>query len=174
MKRNTILWIFLIAVILVTFMFNQMLAIWITLALLGIALLVYLLSLQFKKKLIRIMQKYVRIIDTDISEELNQPIERIRKNLLNLYKNQKKRRGLIIFLNKRYIFYNNVSVSKFLELFNNGIKEKEILEQLKEKIGLRTRAEVKAIKDTLIYHKKIEKSKSIIELKDQIRKSEIY
>jgi hypothetical protein len=120
------------------------------------------------------MQKYVRIIDTDVSEELNQPIERIRKNLLSLYKNQKKRRGLIIFLNKRYIFYNTVSVSKFLELFNNGVKEKEILEQLKEKFGLRTRAEVKAIKDTLIDHKKIEKSESIIELKDQIRKSEIY
>jgi len=173
MKRNTILWILLIAVILVTFIFNQMLAIWITLALLGIALLVYLFSLPFKKKLIRTMQKYVRIIDTDVSEELNQSIERIRKNLHSLYKNQKKRRGLIIFLNKRYIFYNTVSVSKFLELFNNGIKEKEILEQLKEKIGLRTRAEVKAIKDTLINHKKMEKSESIIELKDQIRKSEI-
>jgi hypothetical protein len=174
MKRNTILWILLIAVILVTFIFNQMLAIWITLALLGIALLVYLISLPFKKKLIRTMQKYVRIIDTDVSEELNQPIERIRKNLLSLYKNQKKRRGLIIFLNKRYIFYNTVSVSKFQELFNDGIKEKEILEQLKEKIGLRTRAEVKAIKDTLINHKKMEKRESIIEFKDQIRKSEIY
>ena len=174
MKRITILWIFLIVAILVTFLFNQMLAIWTTLALLGIASLIYIISLTFKKKLIRTMQKYVRIIDTDVAKELNQPIERIRKIFLSLYKKQKKRRGLIIFLNKRYIFYNNVSISKFLELFNNSVKEKEILERLKENIGLRTRAEVKAIKDILVDNKKIEKSESVIRIKDQIRKSEIY
>ena len=120
------------------------------------------------------MQKYVRIIDTDVADELNQPIGKIRKILLNLYEHQKKRRGLIIFLNKRYIFYNDVSVGKFLELFNNGVKEKEILEKLKENVGLRTRAEVKAIKDILINNKKIEKSESVIKLKNQKRKSEIY
>jgi hypothetical protein len=120
------------------------------------------------------MQKYVRIIDSDVAEELNQPIERIRKKLLSLYKSQKKRKGLIIFLNKRYIFYNDFSISKFLELFNNGVKEKEILEQLKGIIGLRTRAEVKAIKDILIDHKKIEATKPKIELKEQIRKNKIY
>jgi hypothetical protein len=159
--------------ILVTFIFNQILAIWITIALLSVSLLIYLISLSFKKKLIRSMQKYVRVIDTDIAEELNQPIDKVRKNLLNLYRNKKKRRGLIIFLNKRYIFYNTYSVGKFLELFNNGVREKEILEKLKEIIGLRTRAEVKVIKDTLIDHKKIDKSESVIGLKDQIRKSKV-
>ncbi|MHA2393151.1 MAG: hypothetical protein ACXAEX_14520, partial [Promethearchaeota archaeon] len=58
-------------------------------------------------------------------------------------------------------------------LFNNGVREKEILEKLKEIIGLRTRAEVKVIKDTLIDHKKIDKSESVIGLKDQIRKSKV-
>lgn len=151
-----------------------MLAIWITLTLLSIALSVYLFSLSFKKKLIRAMQKHLRIIDMDIAVELNQSIERIRKTLINLHKHQKKRWGLIIFLNNRYIFYNNVSVNKLLKLFNDGFKEKEILEQLKEIIGVRTRAEVKVIKDTLINHKKIKKIDSIIEIKDQLRKSEIY
>ena len=174
MKRNTVLWSFLIVAILVIFIFNQMLAIWITLTLLSIALIVYLFSLSFKKKLIRAMQKHLRIIDMDIAVDLNQSIERIRKTLIKLHKHQKKRWGLIIFLNNRYIFYNSVSVKKLLELYNNGLKEKEILVQLKETIGLKTRAEVKVIKDTLIDHKKIEKSDSMIEPKDQLRKSEMY
>ncbi len=174
MKKNNVLWSFLIVAILAIFIYNQMLAIWITLTLLSIALSVYLFSLSFKKKLIRAMQKHLRIIDMDIAVELNQSIERIRKTLINLHKHQKKRWGLIIFLNNRYIFYNNVSVNKLLKLFNDGFKEKEILEQLKEIIGVRTRAEVKVIKDTLINHKKIKKIDSIIEIKDQLRKSEIY
>ena len=174
MKRNTILWSFLIVAILVIFIFNRMLTIWITLTLLSIALITYLFSLSFKKKLIRTMQKHLRIIDMDIAAELNQPIERIRKTLIKLHKHQNKRWGLIIFLNKRYIFYNSVSVNKFLELYNNNLKEREILEQLKEDLGLKTRAEVKVIKDTLIDQKKIEKSDSMIKLKDQLRENEIY
>ena len=174
MKRITVLWSFLIIAILIIFIFYQILAIWITLTLLSIALIVYLFSLSFNKKLIRAMQKHPRIIDTDIASELNQSIERIRKVLIKLLKHQKKRWGLIIFLNNRYIFYNSVSVNKLLELYNNGFKEKEILEQLKETIGLKTRAEVKVIKDTLIDHKKIEKSDSMIDPMDQLRKSEIY
>ena len=151
-----------------------MFAIWITLTLLSIALIIYLLSLPFKKKLIRTMQKHLRVIDSDIAIELNQPLERIKKTLIKLHKNQKKRWGLIIFLNNRYIFYNNISVNKLLETYNNGFKEKEILEQLRESIGLKTRAEVKVIIDTLFDYNKFEKRDSIIKSKDQIRTSEIY
>ncbi|MHA2281382.1 MAG: hypothetical protein ACXAC5_11055 [Promethearchaeota archaeon] len=174
MNKNTVLWSILIVAILVTFIFDQMLAIWITVALLSIALIIYLISLSFQKKLIRTMEKHLRIIDMDIAVELNQSIEKIRKTLIKLHKHQKQRRGLIIFLNNRYIFYNRVSVNKLLKLFGNGLKEKEVLEQLKETIGLKTRAEVKVIKDTLVDHKKIEKSDSKIKHKDQLRKSEIY
>ncbi|MFW9902220.1 MAG: hypothetical protein ACFFDY_13220 [Candidatus Thorarchaeota archaeon] len=173
MKLSAFLWSFLIVAILVVFIFNRMFAILITITLLSIALLVYLFSLSFKKKLIRAMQKHLRISDMDIAAELNQPIERIRKNLIKLYKNKKRRWGLIIFLNNRYIFYNNDSVNRLLELYNNGLKEKEILEQLKETIGLKTRAEVKAIEDTLTDHKKIENNNSLIKVKHTIRKSEI-
>lgn len=151
-----------------------MLAIWITIGLLGIALLIYLFSLSLKKRIMRAMQNHLRMIDTDIAEELNQPIQRIRKALIKLHKHQKKKNGLIIYLNNRYILYNLFSVNKLLELFNKGIREKEILEQLKEIIGLKTRAEVKVIEDTLIDHKKIKKNDSMIEFKDQIRKSQIY
>ena len=173
MKRTPILWSFIIIAIFVIFIFNRLLAIWITITLLSIALLVYLFSLPFKKKLIRAMQKHFRISDMDIAAELKQPIERIKKILNKLYKNKKKRWGLVIFLNNRYIFYNNDSVNRLVELYNNGLKEKEILEQLKETIGLKTRAEVKAIEDTLTDHKKIENNNSLIKLKHTIRKSEI-
>ncbi|MFX1329750.1 MAG: hypothetical protein ACFE91_16600, partial [Promethearchaeota archaeon] len=120
MKISKVLWSFVIVAILVVFIFNQMFAILITITLLSIALLVYLFSLSFKKKLIRAMQKHLRISDMDIAAELNQPIERIRKMLSKLYKHKKKRWGLIIFLNNRYLFYNNDSVNKLIELYNNG------------------------------------------------------
>lgn len=174
MKGYTVFWSSLIVAIFVIFIFNQIFAIWITITLLSIALIVYLLSLSFKKKLIRTMQKHIRVIDSDIAIELNQSIERIRKVLVKLHRHQKKRWGLIIFLNDRYIFYNNISVNKLLELYHNGLKEKEILVQLKESIGLKTRAEVKAIIDTLFDNKKIEKRDSLVEPKKQIRTSEIY
>ncbi|MFW9894681.1 MAG: hypothetical protein ACFFD7_02640 [Candidatus Thorarchaeota archaeon] len=174
MKRNTILWGILIVSVIVIFIFNQILAIWITLTLLCIALLVYLTSLSFKKKVIRVIQNHHRIIDTEIAAELNQHIDRIRKILTKLHKHQRKGRGLVIFLNKRYIYYNGHTVKKLLQLFKINIKEKEILEQLKDSIGIKTRAEVKVIKDTLINHRKIEKSGSKFELKDQIRESKIY
>ncbi|MFX1463862.1 MAG: hypothetical protein ACFFBF_12590 [Promethearchaeota archaeon] len=173
MKISKVLWSFVIVAILVVFIFNQMFAILITITLLSIALLVYLFSLSFKKKLIRAMQKHLRISDMDIAAELNQPIERIRKLLIKLYKHKKKRWGLIIFLNNRYLFYNIDSINKLIELYNNGLKEKEILEQLKDTIGLKTRAEVKAIEDTLTDHKKIENNNSLIKFKHTIRKSEI-
>ncbi len=176
MNKNTILWGVLIGAIFVTFIFNQILAILITVALLSIALIVYLISLSFKKKLIRSMERHLRIIDMDIALELDEPIEKIRKTLDKLLKNQKSRWGLLIFLNNRYIYYNNFSVDRLLELFDHDLKEKEILEQLRDSIGIRTRAEVKVIKDTLINHKKQVKPEAdkLTKVKDQIRKSEIY
>ena len=106
MEKGSILWIFLIGLIFTIFIFNKELAIWVTLILLIIATAIYGYSLTFKKKLIRVIQKHNRITDTDIAKELNRPVEKIRKVLSRLLKHQKKRVGLIVFLNNRYIFYN--------------------------------------------------------------------
>jgi len=166
MKRNYVLWTFLIALILVIFFFNQLLAIWFTLLLLCIAVIFYVFSLTSKKKLLRTLQKYNRIPDTDIAEELNYPIEKIRKKLSKLHKHQKNRSGLVVLLNNRYIFFSKEAINEFKRLYNKGLKQKEILENLKTSMGLKTRAEVKAIEDTLIDHKKLEKKDVIVQIKD--------
>lgn len=174
MKKNSILWIFLIVAILVIFFFDKLLAIWFTLVLLVVAIIIYIFSLTFKKKLIRTMEKYNRVTDTDIAEELNYSIQKIRNKLSKLYKHQKNRAGLVVFLNNRYIFYNKETLNEFIQLYNKGFKEKEILENLKTSIDIKTRAEVKVIQDTLINHKKLEEKDVEIQMKDQIRKSELY
>ena len=109
MKRNNILWIFLIGSIFVIFFFYRLLAIWLTLSLLAVAILIYIFSLTFKKKLIRIMQKYNRIVDNDLARDLNCRIEKIRKTLSKLHNHQKNRSGLVVFLNNRYIFYGCIN-----------------------------------------------------------------
>ncbi|MFX1380510.1 MAG: hypothetical protein ACFFA4_15600 [Promethearchaeota archaeon] len=174
MKRNSILWIFLIGSIFVIFFFYRLLAIGLTLLLLAVATLIYIFSLTFKKKLIRIMQKHNRIVDNDLAKDLNCKIEKIRKTLSKLHNHQKNRGGLVVFLNNRYIFYNSETIDKFKRLYNKGLKEKEILEHLKTNIDLKTRAEIKAIKDTLINHKKLDEKDIEVQTKDQIRKSELY
>ena len=156
MKRSTILLSFLIVAILIIFVFNQMLSILTTFILLVIAVLLYVLSPTFKKKLIQLMSKYNRIIDTDIAQELNYPIQKLRDKLCKLHKHQKIRIGLAVFLNNRYIFYNSQAINEFITLHTHYLREKDIFENLKASIGLKTRAEVKAIKDTLKNQKKIE------------------
>ena len=174
MKRNNILWIFLIGSIFVIFFFYRLLAIWLTLSLLAVAILIYIFSLTFKKKLIRIMQKHNRVVDNDLAKELNCRIEKIRKILSKLHNHQKNRSGLVVFLNNRYIFYNNETIDKFKQLYNKGLKEKEILEHLTTSMDLKTRAEIKVIRDTLINHKKLEEKDIELQIKDQIRKTELY
>ena len=175
MKRNSILWIFLIGLILVIFFFiNRLLAIGLTFLLLAVALLIYISSLTFKKKLIRIMQKHNRIVDNDLAKDLNYKIEKIRKTMSKLHNHQKNRSGLVVFLSDRYIFYNSETIDKFKQLYNKGLREKEILEHLKTNIDVKTRAEIKAIRDTLINHKKLEEKDIEVQIKDQIRKSELY
>jgi len=170
MKKDSILWIITVGTIFAIFIFYKEIAIWFTLILLIIAIASYVYSLTFKKKLIRAMQKYQRIIDIDIAKELNQSIEKIRKKLSKVYKHQKKSAGLLVFLNNRYIFYNAESINKLKLLYNKNIREKEIFEISKTTIGLRTRAEVKAIKDQLMNHKNNETNQKLITIKDKIRK----
>ena len=58
-------------------------------------------------------------------------------------------------MNDRYIFYHKDVIREFKELFYKGYNEKRIFEALNPKINIRTRAEIKAIKDTLIHNKRL-------------------
>jgi len=159
----------LILVILIVFIYNQIVAIWLTGITLTLFLLSYLPYFFFKNKIKRLMKDYFMIEDDTVAQELRRPIREIREKLFEISQKQKGKKWLIIFLNKRYIFYHRDTIQKFTELYHKGYGDKEILENLKEN-DLRTRAEVKAIMDTLIKHSRLdEREVSVKQRRDQER-----
>ncbi|MFX1600412.1 MAG: hypothetical protein ACFFB6_07435, partial [Promethearchaeota archaeon] len=101
------------------------------------------------------MKKYHMIEDKTIAQKLTRPVEEIRETMQKLSIHQKRNKYLIVFLNDRYIFYHKNIIREFEELYNNGYNEKRIFEVFKPKINIRTRAEIKSIKDTLIHQKRL-------------------
>lgn len=101
------------------------------------------------------MKKYYKVDDVTIAQELNRPIGKIREKLFNLSQDQIKKKWLIIFLNKRYIFYHQVTIKKFKELYNKEREIKKILQSLNE-FDVKTLDEIKAIKEALIKFERLE------------------
>lgn len=160
-KRLEKLWFFLIiAIIIILFIFNREIGIWTTVVLLAIFILYYVPSLSFKKRLTRFMKRYNMIEDKTIAQNLKRPLEEIREILQKLSTHQKRNKWLIVFLNDRYIFYHKNIIREFSESFYNGYNEKRIFEALRPKINIKTRAEIKAIEDTLIHHKRLKNMKT--------------
>jgi hypothetical protein len=123
-----------------------------------ITLVIYLVSfipnLFFSNKFNRYIKKFHSLEDKALAKKFNKPLKLIQEKLFDLFQNQEKKNWVIIYLNKQYIFYNRESVEKFMDLYNSGFGEKEILENLQE-YGIKTRAEVKAISDILIKFNKL-------------------
>ena len=144
----------LILIIAVVAIFNLQAGIWMT----GITLILYGLSyipnLFFSNKLKRFLKNQTTIDDKTISKHFKRKYEEIQERLFELSQKQRKKNWLIIFLNKQYFFFNTLTVAKFKELYNKGFGEKEILERLK-KFKVNTRAEIKAIEETLIKHDRL-------------------
>ena len=109
----------------------------------------FLISLSSKKRLLKIIREYPIINDKEISKKLERPLEDVRNILFSLSKNQKKKKWLIVFLNTRYIFLNELAVENFKQLYYKGYNEKTILEHLQRNTRIKSRAEVKAIELTL-------------------------
>ncbi len=80
-----------------------------------------------------------------MANKLDRPLENIRNILFSLSKNQKNKKWLIVFLNKRYFFLNESAVQNFKQLHHMGYNEKKILEHLQRNTRIKSRAEVKAI-----------------------------
>ena len=149
-------WFFvLIVVIIVIFVYQRTIALLITLVLIFTFIISYIPSLSFKKRLIKLMNKYKKVEDVTISRKIRRPLPIVQNYMYKLSKSQKHKKWLIVYLNKRYIFYSKTTVKEFLRLHGDGYHEKEILESLKQTINLKTRAEIKAIKDTLTRSKRI-------------------
>ncbi len=136
-------------IIFIVVIYSRIAAIWMS----GITLVLFILSyipkLFFKNKIHKFMKKFYKIEDEIIARKFNKRIEVIRDELFELSQNQEKKKWLIAFLNKQYIFYHEETIAKFSEVYNKGFSEKEILDNLKE-YKITTRAEIKIIKESLI------------------------
>lgn len=150
-----IIFYLVLGTIILIFIFNQILAIWLAGFFFIAYLVYYLITLSFKRRLLRLIQDYSIIGDIEIAEQFGRPIDDIRKKLSSLSKNQKKKKWLIVFLNNRYIFLNENGVENFTQLYEQGYNEKKILENLQQKMNIKSRAEVKAIEKTLAKHNRL-------------------
>ncbi|MFX1395894.1 MAG: hypothetical protein ACFFAS_02500 [Promethearchaeota archaeon] len=140
----------LIIIFLIIALYDQVVAIWLTL----ITIIVYILSfippLIFKIHFKKFLKKHLRIEDRKIAQNFRKKtLQKIQKKMFRLSEKQYKKEWLIVFLNKHYIFFRQDVVKKFNLLLQKGASEKELLEKM-QSAHIETRAEVKAIKDTLI------------------------
>jgi len=139
----------------------------------GITLLLFLLSfvpsLMFKRKLSKFLKRFYKIEDELIARKFKKTLQKIQDDMFDLSQKQAKKDWLITFLNKQYIFYHEKTIAKFEEVYNKGFSEKEILDNLQE-FKVTTRAEIKAIKDTLVKLNRLsEREISVKEHKDKQR-----
>ena len=109
------------------------------------------------------------IDDKTFARKIKQPLAKIQKKMFELSEKQSKENWLIIFLNKQYIYYNEKTISAFKKLYNKGYGEKEILDKI-QKIGIKTRAEIKSIEELLIKYNRLDKREvSVKEYRDMQR-----
>jgi len=138
-----------VGIIIIVALYNPIAAIWMS----GITLVLFILSyvpkLFFKNKLHKFLKKFYKIEDELIARKFNKRNEVIRDILFEISQNQEKKKWLITFINKQYVFYHQETIEKFKELYNKGFSEKEILDNLKD-YKVTTKAEIKTIKDSLI------------------------
>ncbi len=139
----------------------------------GITLVLFLLSfiptLLFKRKLNKFLKKFYKIEDELVARKFKKTLQKIQDEMFELSQKQEKKDWLITFLNKQYIFYHEKTIAKFEEVYNKGFSEKEILDNLQE-FKVTTRAEIKAIKDTLVKLNRLsEREISVKEHKDKKR-----
>lgn len=115
------------------------------------------------------MKQFYKIEDELIARKFEKHIEVIQDELFELSQNQEKKKWLIVFLNKQYIFYHQETIEKFQELYNKGFSEKEILDNLKD-YKIITKAEIKVIKENLIRLNRLdEREISVKEHRDKQR-----
>ncbi len=140
--------ILIIAIVLVFFL-NQQIAIWMTVIAIIIFLLLYIPPHFSTNKFVNFLKEYFMIEDDTVAEKLAKPLREVRQSMFDLMKGQKNKKWLIVFLNKRYIFFHQDTIEKFTELYHKGYDEKKMLEKLRE-YDLREKSHVKIIKETLL------------------------
>ena len=131
-------------------------AIVVTIIFIALLILSYIPRIYSPQKLKKFMNNYYRIEDKTIARKSRRTLSDVQEKMFNMSQKQVNNDWLIVFLNKHYIFYHELTIEKFKEFYNKGFRDKEILERLKE-YDLETRAEVKTIEDTLIKYNRLSK-----------------
>jgi len=149
---------FILVVVFIIFLYNQVLALWLATFIFIIYFSVFFTMVSSKKTLLKSLQEYLLISDIDIAKKLKRNVPDIQRELYALAKNQKNKKWLIVYLNKRYIFLNMQAVELFIQLFSRGFNEKEIFENLSPRMKIRSRAEVKAIQTALASQNRLVRS----------------
>jgi len=163
--RNSLFYIILLVILYIFFLSKEIGLLISAIFLIGF-ISSYIPSLSSKRRLIKILNQYDKIEDKFVAKKLDRSVSKIRSQMHNLSKRQKHKKWLIVFLNKRYIYYSQDTIEKFLHLYENGFHEKKILETMKKKSELKTRAEIKAIEDALTNSKRlINNNKRLVEKK---------
>ncbi len=160
---------FLIIAIIIIAFFNPVTAIWMAVITIILFFLSYIPRIFFKNKLHKFMKGFYKIEDELIARKLKKSLEKVREEMFELSQNQLKKKWLIVFLNKQYIFYHQETIQAFKEVYNKGFTEKEILDNLKD-YKVNTRTEIKAIKEGLIKLERLsERETSVKEHQDKQR-----
>ena len=154
-----------LVVALIIFLYNQILALWLAIFIFIIYFSVFFITVSSKKNLLKSLQEYLLISDTEIAKKLQRRVDDIRRDLFSLAKNQKKKKWLIVYLNKRYLFLNMQAVEIFIQLYSRGFNEKQIFENLQPRMKIKSRAEVKAIQNTLANQNRLVKSEYVSQSK---------
>ncbi|MHA2398776.1 MAG: hypothetical protein ACXADU_07785 [Promethearchaeota archaeon] len=139
----------LVIIIVIIAFFNLLAAILMAVITLILFLLSYIPKFMLRNKLFKFMKGYYKIEDELIAKKFKKPISKIREKMFELSQAQEKRKWLIVFLNKQYIYYHEETIQAFKDAYNKGYSEKEILDALND-YKITTRAEIKLIKDTLV------------------------
>ncbi|TFF90105.1 MAG: hypothetical protein EU548_04705 [Promethearchaeota archaeon] len=158
-----------VLIILLLFLINPEFAIWMTIITLILYLASFIPNLFFSNRLSRYIKKFNSIEDKSIAKKFNKPLRTIQEKIFELSQKQAKKNWVITYLNKQYYVYNEKVIKEFKKLYNKGFGEKEILESLRS-LGIKTRAEVKAITDVLIKYEKLEeREKSVSAYREEQR-----
>lgn len=162
--------ILLVIVIIIIFFYNQIVAIIISIVCIVLLIIVpYIPHKYIEGKLITFLKEYFMIEDDSVAEIQQRPLREIRQQMFDLMQKQENKPWLIVFLNKRYIFFHEETIQKFIKLYNEGYDEKEMLDELQSN-DLRAREQVKIIKDTLSKLGRLgEREVSVKERKDKLR-----
>jgi len=160
----------MLVIIVIVFIFNRIIAIFLAGSVFILYLMIYLITLSSKKRLLRMLQEYSIISDNEIATKLNRPIDDVRNIFHSLSKKQKNKKWLIVSLNQRYIFFSENAVEYFMQLYERGFNEKQILENLSQRnMKIRSRAEVKAVENTLANQNRL-RSRNLVHTKDKMIK----